>query len=219
MRQASSGAPLEAAFDRQVRKATIAKSFPGCTSRGSMASLVRTVSRESPFKHLGLKAGILRNYLYDVGRFIRTSFVTEAREREHQRALIYILSHSIEHGMSLSDPRVGFGFAKVATLLAETRSYGAAYGLDDTAAMALKVLDAYVAFNAGAGADIGDLSQTLTDLDDQFAFRWEEVEGGTENELVITMIGAGHLKDHFKVPRSQRKRPVEVLHLDPPLHV
>lgn len=151
-----------------------------------MATIVQTAGSGSPFKHLGLKAGILRNYLYDLRRFIRTSFVTEARQREHRRALIYILSHSIEHGMSLSDPRIGFGFAKVTTLLAETQSYVAAYGLDDTAAMALKVLDAYIAFNATANTDMGDLRKALADLDARFGFRREQVAGGTED---VTLAG------------------------------
>jgi nitroreductase len=41
--------------------------------------------------------------------------------------------------------------------------------------------------------------------------------GIPDNELVITMLGFGHMPDNFKVPRSQRKPIDEVLRLDPAL--
>ena len=88
--------------------------------------------------------------------------------------------------MSLSDPRIGFGFAKVTNLLAETRSYVASYGLDDTAAMALKVLDAYVAFNEASDARSGDLPQALAALEAELDYRQEPSEGGTED---VTLAG------------------------------
>ncbi len=41
--------------------------------------------------------------------------------------------------------------------------------------------------------------------------------GIPDNELVITMLGFGHMRESFKVPRSQRKPIDEVLRLDPAL--
>ena len=41
--------------------------------------------------------------------------------------------------------------------------------------------------------------------------------GIPDNELVITMLGLGHMPEHFKVPRSQRKPLGEVLRLSPTL--
>ncbi|MBZ9935678.1 nitroreductase family protein [Mesorhizobium sp. BR1-1-16] len=41
--------------------------------------------------------------------------------------------------------------------------------------------------------------------------------GIPDDELVITMIGFGHMPESFKVPRSQRKPVGDVLHLSPPL--
>lgn len=123
----------------------------------------------------------IRNYVYDFDRFLRTSFLTETRDREHRRASLYILAHSIEHGMSLSDPRIGFGFAKVTTLLAETRDYLDRHALDDTTAMALKVLDAYAAFTTARGGDAAGLRSELDALDMRWHFRREDVAGGTED--------------------------------------
>lgn len=132
-------------------------------------------------EHAQTNAQTIRNYLYDFDRFLRASFVNEMRDQEHRRASLYILAHSVEHGMSLSDPRIGFGFGRVRTLLAETRTYVDHHGLDDTAAMALKVLDAYVAFNADAGAVDEDLRGELDTLEASVSFRREDVSGGTED--------------------------------------
>jgi hypothetical protein len=41
--------------------------------------------------------------------------------------------------------------------------------------------------------------------------------GIPDSELVITMIGFGHMPERFKVPRSQRKPLDEVLRMSPTL--
>lgn len=123
---------------------------------------------------------LLANAAYDFRRFARASFVYGRRSRENQRAMLHILFHSIEHGLSLSAPRPGFGQDKVASLLRKTRAYLDSFGLDASAASALKVLDAYVAFNRSAGVDVEALGADLDQLNETLGFRGEPVEGGTE---------------------------------------
>jgi nitroreductase len=135
-------------------------------------------------RHVGTHARVIRNYVYDADRFLRTSFVAEPSEREHRRASMHILAHSIEHGMSLSDPRIGFGFGKVRQLLSETRLYIDLHGLDDTAAIALKALDAYVAFNAGRGGGDGDLAAELDAINARHVYRDSDMRGGVEDVVL-----------------------------------
>ncbi|MEZ5666804.1 MAG: nitroreductase family protein [Alphaproteobacteria bacterium] len=125
-------------------------------------------------------ARLVSNAVYDFRRFARASFVYGRRSRENQRAMLHILFHSIEHGLSLSAPRPGFGQDKVASLLRKTRAYVAAFGSDASVQSALKVLDAYVAFNRAAGVDVDALAADLDRLDAEIAFRDAAVHGGTE---------------------------------------
>jgi nitroreductase len=97
--------------------------------------------------------------------------------------MLHILFHSIEHGLSLSEPRPGFGRDKVASLLRKTRAYVQAFGADASAASALKVLDAYVAFNREAAVDVTELAAELDRLNAELAFRELPVKGGTEEVL------------------------------------
>ncbi len=120
------------------------------------------------------------NFRYDFERFARASFVYGPRDRENQRAMLHILFHSIEHGLSLSEPRPGYGKDKIVSLLSKTRSYVADFGLDGSAASALKVLDAYIAFNRRVGVDVDDIAAELDAIDADTGYRGANVHGGTE---------------------------------------
>lgn len=113
-------------------------------------------------------AGTIRlaaNYLYDFRRFRRASFLEAATSRENRRAEIHILSHMLEYGMALSDPRAGFGMDKVRQLAAATAGYHRDHGADETVAMARSVLRAYVAFNGERGADVTEAAALVAELD------------------------------------------------------
>jgi nitroreductase len=133
-------------------------------------------------RHVGTHARVIRNYVYDADRFLRASFVAETSEREHRRASMHILAHAIEHGMSLTDPRIGFG--NVGQLLSETRLYLERHGVDDSAAIALKALDAYVAFNATRGGGDADLAAELDALEGRYGYRESEMQGGVEDVVL-----------------------------------
>lgn len=129
---------------------------------------------------LAVSARLAANFWYDYRRFARASFVTGKRNRENQRAMIYILFHSIEHGLSLSAPRPGFGQDKVASLLRKTKAYFAEFGADSSTASALRVLDAWVAFNRGVRVDVAKFADELDELNAATDFRNAAVSGGTE---------------------------------------
>ena len=114
---------------------------------------------------LGARAGrarqslwLVRNFLYDYRRYSRESFLHGPKSRESRKAHIHLLAHTVEHGLSLANPRPAFGLEKIRKLVGETRSYIADYGIDASAEIAIRALEAYVAFNRAAGAEIGRAS-------------------------------------------------------------
>ena len=124
--------------------------------------------------------GLARNFWYDYRRFAKASFVTGRRNRENQRAMLHILFHSIEHGLSLPEPRPGFGREKVTSLLNKVRLYLASFGADGSTASALRALDAWVEFNRNADQDVEAEARELDRLNAEVAYRATETAGGTE---------------------------------------
>ncbi|MEX0344333.1 MAG: nitroreductase family protein [Rhizobiaceae bacterium] len=120
------------------------------------------------------------DFWYDYRRFARASFVVGQRNKENQRALIHILFHSIEHGLSLPEPRPGFGREKVDSLLAKTRAYVATFGPDESSQTALNTLDAWVRFNRECGQNVDQVAADLDRLNQEIEFREAAVHGGTE---------------------------------------
>jgi len=127
---------------------------------------------------------LLANVLYDWRRYARHSFVFGARRRGHRAAMIHILAHSLEHGMSVPAPRTGFGAEKAASLLAKVESYVRDFGADASARSAMRALDAWVAFHRNAGLDMASFAQRLDRLDGECAFRKGAEVGGVEKTTV-----------------------------------
>lgn len=59
--------------------------------------------------------------------------------------------HSIEKGLSLKQPRVGFGKERIDQLMSNAMDYAALYGVDDTIKIVVSVLKSYCAFNLAHG--------------------------------------------------------------------
>lgn len=141
-------------------------------------SLVTSASDR--FSRFTSAISLIGNFVYDWRRYARHSFVYGRRSRENRRALIHILAHSIEHGMSLPAPRRGYGKEKSASLLDKTKSYLADYGSDRSVTMALKALDAYVAFQRKDGVDVDPLAAELDRLEQIYGYRSDGSAGGAE---------------------------------------
>jgi len=124
---------------------------------------------------------LVRNFLYDYRRYSRESFLHGPKSRESRKAHIHLLAHTVEHGLSLANPRPAFGLEKIRKLVGETRSYIADYGIDASAEIAIRALEAYVAFNRAAGAEIGDVPATVETLRQAIVSARAELLGGTED--------------------------------------
>ncbi|UCD51003.1 MAG: nitroreductase family protein [Phycisphaerales bacterium] len=107
----------------------------------------------------------MREYSYDYRRMVRySSAVQWGNSREKLQALIIIRYHGIEKGLSLPQPRPGFGRDKVAQLIDMLRTYIDSYGADYSTVTALNALDAYLEFNAKAGGQDESLRRNVEEL-------------------------------------------------------
>ncbi|MCK0122114.1 nitroreductase family protein [Loktanella sp. F6476L] len=101
------------------------------------------------FKWLRLQAQLLRDHLYDLRRFGAWSHGTDADKTQAQALhAIYKSYHGVEKGLSLSEPRPGFGVDKIAFLMGKLRDYRTKFDPNGVPA-ATSALQSYQAFNAG----------------------------------------------------------------------
>lgn len=89
---------------------------------------------------------------YDARRYLAySSSHGSHRSRQNLAARITERYHAIEKGLSLPDPRPGFGSAAIESVLRLTDRYIAEYGNDAVIAAAYGALSAYIEFNRAVG--------------------------------------------------------------------
>lgn len=105
------------------------------------------------------------NLLYDAGRYLRFSGMNRSRQHKSEHATRVILFyHQVEKGLSLAQPRAGFGMQVIPRLLADTQAYVRRYGWEYPATTAVHALRAYVRFNRSQGRDdVSDRVQSALD--------------------------------------------------------
>lgn len=108
---------------------------------------------------------LARGYFYDFNRYRKYDVdMHKVSSQERLRAALLKKSHSLEKGLSLSEPRVGFGSSHVLGLLRLVRKYINAFGYDPTLIMSLETLWAYYRWNYVQGNELIELYQTLQEL-------------------------------------------------------
>jgi nitroreductase len=94
---------------------------------------------------------MLLSYWRDANWFFRQSRSNNPlRDRNKSIGLLRIYVHSIEKGLSLPEPRPGFGQPVVANLLKTLKNYIEKYGIDPEAGHGIEILREYRSFH-GAG--------------------------------------------------------------------
>ncbi|WP_181409721.1 nitroreductase family protein [Martelella alba] len=104
----------------------------------------------------------MSNTLRDARRFWRASFTGAAKSRENLRARIAIGLHFLEYGLALEGARPGHGLEKALQLAADIDTYVDNFACDATVEIALRTLQNYLAFNAAADLDLGEISTVVT---------------------------------------------------------
>lgn len=95
----------------------------------------------------------------DAVRYLRYAIGTRSvRSRENLQAWILMLSHSIEKGLSLPDPRPMFGAANIRDLLYTLNQYMERHGNDWVVCSGTAALKAYCLFNRAAVAEGAEAS-------------------------------------------------------------
>jgi nitroreductase len=108
---------------------------------------------------------MLPNYFYDFKRFLLYSGLNKSRTYQAERASrITLFYHQVEKGLSLANPRPGFGMTVIPRLLNDIDTYIAAYGLVVPATTALAALKNYVEFNNRCAHDVSYVRDHLKQI-------------------------------------------------------
>lgn len=172
------------------------------------------VKAKSPEKLLafakspGVAYDLMPAFSYDLVRYWRySSSLGATRSRMNLKAAITERYHSIEKGLSLPNPRPGFGSKPLKSLLDLVEVYVADFGNDDLIMTVRGVLTAYLEFNVAAGVSdcsIPEYSRIATFLDSE---RSEVAHAGTVTvrSSDVAKTTAGVTVDFFKSRNSVRQ--------------
>ncbi|WP_197061776.1 nitroreductase family protein [Ureibacillus manganicus] len=106
-----------------------------------------------------------KNYKLDMEKFKKYSFEFGfTKEKRHHEADLIFFYHKIEKGLSLPNPRVGFGEENVEYLLSKLENYVDKYHWDDTSIITLNTLYAYYDFNKDNNLILDDLFNRIEKL-------------------------------------------------------
>ena len=152
---------------------------------------------------------LLANFIYDLNRFFKSSSAGgRFNTKTKFQALIVKEYHRIEKGLALKEPRVGFGYNVVQSLVSTLGKYQTKYGLDETAQTALNVLFAYYEFNLKHGRQDEQLYQELVKLKNTIPHNQSLTNAGGVIELSKQEIldsAQLDLRDFFKSRYSIRQ--------------
>ena len=87
------------------------------------------------------------------------------RDREKQRFLLIRETHTIEKGMSLRNPRKGFGKGKAKHLIERLKEYKDRFGIDGMLDYPIRVLRSYISYTEANGVDITEIKNMFSDID------------------------------------------------------
>ncbi|MFI0416558.1 MAG: nitroreductase family protein [Candidatus Thiodiazotropha sp.] len=108
---------------------------------------------------------LIPNAIYDSYRYLTYSGMNRSRAyKGAHEARITMAYHQIEKGLSLSQPRPGFGVQAIERLIRELKTYIDQYGLVEPATNSIATIRSYIEFNESAGLDMTKLRNTLQNL-------------------------------------------------------
>ena len=93
----------------------------------------------------------LGDFIYDFSRYFRHSSTFLYGSRENLASRITAIYHNVEKGLSLPDPRPGFGGDNIGYLVKAIQEYVDRFGLDTSLRPSAGALAAYVKFNEAKG--------------------------------------------------------------------
>lgn len=145
-------------------------------------------------------------FVYDYRRYLRHSAsISRTDEKGKLRAVLTERYHSIEKGLSLANPRPGFGSKPIGDIVELFPIYVNMYGRDTFTSCVVGVLSAYLEFNAAAGTARADVPHI--DALEGIVRNERASAGGTRqvarSEILSTVNGVE--KDFFLSRHSTRQ--------------
>ena len=132
---------------------------------------------------------------YDFRRFVRHSSVIDFDDDEEKlRAFITATYHNIEKGLSLPEPRPGFGSENLNRLFWLMELFIERFGPREYLATPLGALNRYIEFNNAKGVDVESVKRRTQRLTDRIGAGVSDVCGGTKlvtRESLFAAIQAG----------------------------
>lgn len=160
-------------------------------------------------KWIKRSALLLANFSYDFWRYVKfSSAVFRGDSEEKLRALITIHYHSIEKGLSLKNPRPGFGVSAIKTLLEHISLYIRRYGPAAHLSVPINALGAYVDYNRSKGSVNESLERSVAELAATYRAALGDIPAGggavrrTKEEILRAANGVG--ADFFNMRYSVR---------------
>lgn len=110
------------------------------------------------------KPKLLYNFMCDMRRVQKFSGAAGKSTKDTLKAKITINYHRLEKGLSLSEPRVGFGIWAINELVRDLKNYIKLYSQDETTRIAVNALDEYIKFNKVNNWEDSNISLNLLEL-------------------------------------------------------
>ncbi|MEM9804252.1 MAG: nitroreductase family protein [Cyanobacteria bacterium P01_D01_bin.56] len=108
----------------------------------------------SKYRNLRSSIRLLSDYVYDLNRFLfHSALLNQYSSKVRHQGRLIANYHVIEKGLSLREPRIGFGTEVVDNLVSILKSYQQRYEFDEIAQVALNTLFSYYEFNLERGLD------------------------------------------------------------------
>lgn len=135
----------------------------------------------SQYQMAKFRVNLILDYYYDLQRFFKFSATNNPYTTKTMlQGRIIAHYHVIEKGLSLKNPRPGFGANVVNNLLLLLKDYEENYGLDEVSKVAINVLYSYYKFNLTHNCDNEQLYQKIIKIKDEKSVNDEYLsEGGT----------------------------------------
>ncbi len=123
----------------------------------------------------GLDKTLEEGYFHEMCRYWRLTRLYNASNHtdDDLQKMQYVIlreNHIIEKGMSMLQPRKGFGQEKVMALIQHLARYAASYGAQDAAFLAypLSTVQAYILYTRQSGVEIPEIERAFAELTRQY---------------------------------------------------
>jgi nitroreductase len=139
-------------------------------------------------------AKLLPGHFYDYCRFFSYSGLNKSRTSQPERAArITLYYHQVEKGLSLANPRAGFGMMVIPDLLNDIDKYFTEYGVVEPATTAIAALHDYLEHHKRIGHETDFVHRRVSQVLNKHHISWEQSKswgGGVRSISRVDLLTA-----------------------------